>query len=217
MRTSKAPEERREEILDAAERLFSVRGFDETTTGDILAAVGIARGTLYYHFKSKEEILDAMVDRARTRCLAAAATVAADRSVPVIERVFATIAASKPMESRHDWIVDQLHRPQNALLHERLSGALLKGLAPIVATVLREGVSDGTFDTPYPLEVAELALSYGVAAFDDEVFGEGETDRRGRARAFLYNLELMLGTVPGSLVRFEPSLARQAAGAGKDA
>ena len=63
MRIVKEPEERREEILDAAEKLFAAKGFDSTSTGDILDAVGIARGTLYYHFKSKEEILDGVIQR----------------------------------------------------------------------------------------------------------------------------------------------------------
>ena len=54
MRTVKEAAVRRNEILDAAERLFGTKGFDQTSTNDLLAEVGIARGTLYYHFKSKE-------------------------------------------------------------------------------------------------------------------------------------------------------------------
>ena len=47
MRIVKDAEERREEILDVAERLFGTKGFDHTSTNDILAEIGIARGTLY--------------------------------------------------------------------------------------------------------------------------------------------------------------------------
>ena len=50
----KESEERRNEILDAVDELFGQKGFDGTSTNDILEKVGIARGTLYYHFKSKE-------------------------------------------------------------------------------------------------------------------------------------------------------------------
>ena len=63
MRIVKEAEVRKEEILDAAEKLFAAKGFDNTSTGDILDAVGIARGTLYYHFKSKEDILDGVIQR----------------------------------------------------------------------------------------------------------------------------------------------------------
>ena len=72
MRIVKEAEERREEILDAAEKLFTAKGFDNTSTGDILDAVGIARGTLYYHFKSKEDILDGAIQRITGRLMQAA-------------------------------------------------------------------------------------------------------------------------------------------------
>ena len=52
MRVVKEAEERKNEILDVAERLFGTKGFDGTSTGDILNEIGIAWGTLYYHFKS---------------------------------------------------------------------------------------------------------------------------------------------------------------------
>ncbi len=50
MRVVKEAEERRNEILDVAQRLFTAKGFDNTSTNDILNEIGIARGTLYYHF-----------------------------------------------------------------------------------------------------------------------------------------------------------------------
>ncbi|MCH5250603.1 MAG: helix-turn-helix transcriptional regulator, partial [Lachnospiraceae bacterium] len=56
--SKESAEERKKEILDIAEELFTTKGYDKTSTTDILERVGIARGTMYYHFKSKEEILD---------------------------------------------------------------------------------------------------------------------------------------------------------------
>lgn len=53
----KPPEQRRQEILDAAVRLFHDKGFDETTVHDIARAAGVASGTVYLYFSSKEEIL----------------------------------------------------------------------------------------------------------------------------------------------------------------
>ena len=63
MRISKKPEERKNEILDNAEKLFGTKGYSKTTINDILLAVGIAKGTFYYYFKSKEEVMDAIVMR----------------------------------------------------------------------------------------------------------------------------------------------------------
>ena len=63
MRKTRDAVARKNEILDVAAELFVLKGYDKTSTGDILEKTGIARGTLYYHFKSKEELLDALVDR----------------------------------------------------------------------------------------------------------------------------------------------------------
>jgi len=82
MRVVKEAEERRNEILDAADMLFADKGFDNTSTSDILEKVGIARGTLYYHFKSKEDILDALIKRCQEQIINAAGEIAADKGIP---------------------------------------------------------------------------------------------------------------------------------------
>ena len=87
MRTVKEPEIRKNEILDAADTLFARKGFDNTSTGDILEMVGIARGTLYYHFKSKEDILDALIERYNRQILSAAQEAASDKRFSVKERL----------------------------------------------------------------------------------------------------------------------------------
>ena len=66
-RISKPAPQRRAEILDTARRLFTTRGFQSTSVEDILTEVGIAKGTLYYHFSSKEEILRSLISRTTTR------------------------------------------------------------------------------------------------------------------------------------------------------
>ena len=63
MRVVKKPEVRKAEILDAAETLFYTKGYLHTTIIDILESVNIAKGTFYYYFPSKEDVMDAIVMR----------------------------------------------------------------------------------------------------------------------------------------------------------
>ena len=63
MRDVKEPEVRKAEIMDAAIRLFTRKGYLNTTTQDIIDEVNISRGLLYYHFKNKEDILYCVIER----------------------------------------------------------------------------------------------------------------------------------------------------------
>ena len=64
-----------------------IKGYDETSTNDILDEIGIARGTLYYHFKSKEAILDAVIMRMVDNMLAEAREIANNRDIPLLDRM----------------------------------------------------------------------------------------------------------------------------------
>lgn len=57
----------RDQIIDAADQLFYEQGFEHTSFSQIAEAVGISRGNFYYHFKSKDEILDAVINLRLTR------------------------------------------------------------------------------------------------------------------------------------------------------
>lgn len=61
----------RDQIVSAADALFYERGFETTSFADIAESVGISRGNFYYHFKSKDQILDAVIDwrMARTEAM----------------------------------------------------------------------------------------------------------------------------------------------------
>ena len=143
MRIVKEAEARREEILDAAERLFAAKGFDNTSTGDILDTVGIARGTLYYHFKSKEDILDGVIQRLTDRLMQDAGAIVRRKELPVLERLTKAIL-SLNVESRIGLeIMEQVHRPQNALMHQKMQSALLEGINPILTELVEEGVRLG--------------------------------------------------------------------------
>ncbi len=198
MRIVKEAEERKNEILDVAERLFVTRGFDRASTNDILNEIGIARGTLYYHFKSKEEILDAIIDRFADSSVGKARAIARDRSLPVPERLTKTILALRVVNDTGYMVLEQIHKPQNALMHQKIQERLLESVDPLIADIVRDGIAQGLFRTEYPDEAAEMAMRYSYAAFDDlnELTPES---RAQKVEGFVYNVERLLGAEPGSL------------------
>jgi len=61
-RTPKVVEDRREQIIDAAMRVFSQKGFTRATNKDIAREAGITPGLIYYYFESKEKLLEALIE-----------------------------------------------------------------------------------------------------------------------------------------------------------
>lgn len=200
MRIVKEAEERKEEILDAAEKLFAAKGFDNTSTGDILDAVGIARGTLYYHFKSKEEILDGVIQRMASRLMENAKEIAQNQKLPVLERFTKAIMALN-VESKIGYeVMEQVHRPQNALMHQKMQVTLLTGINPIFTELLKEGIEQGICHTQYPESVVEMTMLYANTAFDElNMAGFSPEQREKKIAGFIYNVERLMGMKEGSL------------------
>ena len=63
MARNKHPEQTLEKIIVTAARLFVEKGYEQTSVQDILDATGLSKGGLYHHFKSKEQILNAVMQR----------------------------------------------------------------------------------------------------------------------------------------------------------
>lgn len=202
MRVVKEAEARRNEILDAAKELFGQKGFDGTSTGDILGKVGIARGTLYYHFKSKEDIMDALIERTNATILHAAQQIAEDKSIPVIERILRAVMALNISsgDGSSTEIMEHIHKPQNALMHQKIQKAVIRSVPPILAPIISEGIEQGIFNTPYPYECMEIVVVYATTIFDNDMVEMTEEERMSRILAFIANLERLLGAAGGSLM-----------------
>lgn len=198
MRIVKAAEERKNEILDAAELLFASKGFDETSTNDIINAVGIARGTLYHHFKSKEEILDAVIERITGTLIREAGAIAADRSLPLLDRLTGSIMALNVDSRIGEEVMLQVHKPQNALLHQKMQKSLIGGIVPILTGLIEEGCWKGIFRTPYPAEAAEMVMIYSNVAFD-ELAELSPEERMRKIQAFICHTERIMGAAEGIL------------------
>lgn len=195
----KKAEERKNEILDAANKLFSEKGYDGTSTNDILERVGIARGALYHHFKSKEEILDMLIERYSIQVLDTAKQIAADKRIPVCERFIRTMQALNVRQAGAHELIEQMHRPQNALMNEKAQRVVLREVPPILTPIIRDGIEQGLFDTPYPYECMELMIVYVNAVFDSDIIELSSEEKTSRLKAFLVHFERMLGAAEGSL------------------
>lgn len=192
---------RREEILQTAARLFESKGYDDTSTNDIVNEVGIARGTLYHHFKSKEDILDALIDQMGSSLIEQASRIASDKEIPVLERLLATIQ-SLNMNTKQDYILEQIHQPQNALMHEKSRKILLEQVPALLCPIVQDGINQGLMTTLYPYEACEMIMAYALDYFDDEAPQVSQTNEEKRMIALVHHMELLLGTSTGLFADF---------------
>ena len=95
-------------------------------------------------------------------------------------------------------IMKQIHKPQNALMHQKMQTTLLSAVNPLITGLIEEGIAQGICSTDYPADVVEMVLLYSNTAFDD--LAELSPDEcQKKITAFIYNLERLLGMKRGSL------------------
>jgi AcrR family transcriptional regulator len=201
MRTLKEPEIRKGEILDAAEKLFAAKGYDAATVNDILAGADIAKGTFYYYFKSKEDVLDGIVKRQIDKGLEKAKAIAANPRLSAEKKLLSVILAQKLQKPAEKEILPVIHEPSNALLHQKILSEYVLGLGPILADIIREGIAQKIFKTNYPEEITEILLTAGLVIFDTAYFNWTAKEQARRITAFICAMERLTGAKPGSLAR----------------
>lgn len=197
MKVIKNGEERKHEILDIAKELFIEKGYENTSIVNILEKVGIAKGTLYYYFTSKEEILDAIIDRISEKIFYKAQEISKDPSLSVQEKILGVVMSLNIEDDKEKKIVNNIHNPQNLLMHQKQFDSIIDNVVPILTKVICEGIEKGIFNTDYPLETVEMILIYTQTVFDSNNNLSMEETLR-KISAFIVNLERLLGAEKGS-------------------
>ncbi|MCH4566215.1 TetR/AcrR family transcriptional regulator [Bacillus sp. ES1-5] len=199
MRIVKEYEERRKEILETAERLFITKGYTKTTVNDILKEIGIAKGTFYHYFKSKEEVMDEIIMKIIKDDVAKAKAIVSNPNIPVLEKLFRVLMAQSPKSGDvKDKMIEQFHQPNNAEMHQKSIVQSIIHLSPVLAEILEQGIDEGIFSTPYPQETIELLLSSAQVIFDEGLFQWKPEEMIRRAKAYIKMMEVSVGAKEGS-------------------
>ncbi|MEI5892178.1 TetR/AcrR family transcriptional regulator [Bacillus cereus] len=199
MRIVKEYEERRKEILETAESLFITKGYTKTTVNDILKEIGIAKGTFYHYFKSKEEVMDEIIMRIIKEDVAKAKVIVSNSNIPVLEKLFRVLMEQSPKSGDvKDKMIEQFHQPNNAEMHQKSLVQSIIHLSPVLAEVLEQGIAEGIFSTPYPQETIELLLSSAQVIFDDGLFQWKPEEVMRRAKAYIKMMEASVGAKEGA-------------------
>ncbi|MEW9077170.1 TetR/AcrR family transcriptional regulator [Terrisporobacter glycolicus] len=198
MRVIKNADERKNEILHISNQLFNEKGYENTSVSDILKEIGIAKGTLYYYFKSKEDIMNTIINQVTLNIFKNANSIAQDSNLTVPQKMINIILSLNIEDSDTGReIIKHVNNPKNTLMHQKQIDAIINGITPIFTKVINEGIEKEIFNTPFPKESTEMILIYALNTFDNNNITSME-ELSQKISAFIYNLERIFNTKPGS-------------------
>lgn len=178
MARNKHPEETVNLILDVAFRLFMEKGYEHTSVQDIIDHLGgLSKGAIYHHFKSKEDLLIAVTDRmtAESNQMLAVIRDRADLNGKEKLKTIFKESINRPVQ---DDIITAAPGFYNnpkllfSLLHDTIDNAAPNYILPII----RQGISDGSIETDYPEQLAELIVFTANAWMNPMIFDSSEEE-----------------------------------------
>lgn len=178
-------EKRKQELLRIAYRLFLSKGYEETSIDEIIEEAQIAKGTFYYHFQSKEALLEFLINKMITEKVEQAKKIlSAPMSAP--EKTVAIITSLRPEQTEMD-IQNALHKKENAIIHEKINKRVIDEAVPILCEVVSEGISQGILKCDNIKERVRMTLIISSTVFDHGNFTPADID------VFIDTVEKLLG------------------------
>lgn len=190
-------DDRKLKILQATAKLIAEKGLANTSTNDIAREVGIARGTLYHHFASKEEIIDRLVDQTSDQLFDKARQIALQKDLPIAERLTNTLLALNPESAEGKILADHIHQKDNLILHHKVQGQMIDKLPQILLPIIEDGIEQGIFQTDYPLECLELLVVYVLVVINEKPLALNQDQSKQRIIALLSNLDRLFSSQAG--------------------
>ena len=166
-RVTKPVEERRQEIIGTARVMFTENGFDATQMADISNKMKVAAGTVYHYFKSKTELLYAVIDEITSENTQEKQRLLNETEGSAIDRLKFIFTAFENGELHRDLSSGFLSDP--AIIQYYLT-KMASSYLPLFSSLVEQGNEDGSWNCEYPIETAMFILQgmAGVMAKEQE-------------------------------------------------
>jgi len=187
VRTAKDPEKRRQELMEAALELFLEQGTERTAVSHIVKRVGVAQGTFYYHFDSKDDLVDAVARQVASPLGELIGGIVEDDSQPVPARLRTAISTLLDVIAASQAHLEGLIRPGNERLHQLVADAMRARLHPLFTSLVEEGNADGSLAVEPAAETVELVLAAVTHLTRTQAHGESG-ERMARLRTAVTQL-----------------------------
>ena len=188
-------------ILDSMQKLMLKKDTRSISVSEIAREAGIGKGSIYYYFKSKEEIVDAVIERSYSDAIRQAQELVQAPGLDALtkmEIIFRTCRDSSVELPRQE-AGSYMELQQSALLHQQYIYIMIRNLRPILADIIRQGNQEGTITCSSPDEVAEIVLIILTIKFDTYLSNSDLTQTQKTLDVFTYMLETSFQIEKGRL------------------
>lgn len=192
MARNKHPEETVQLILDAAFRLFLEKGYEHTSIQDIIDELGgLSKGAIYHHFKSKEDILIAVTDRTTAASNQMLETIRDREDLTGSEKLKMIFKESicRPVQNEIFTVAPGFHNNPR-LLYSLLKDTIQNVAPNYILPILQQGIADGSIQTEYPGQLAELILLVANVWLNPMIFDSSVEES---SRKFMIFRQMLLG------------------------
>jgi AcrR family transcriptional regulator len=166
----KKGEKRKKMLLKIGYDMFITRGYENTSVDEIIEKAQIAKGTYYYYFQSKEQMLEEVIDMMiKNEVKMAEQIIRTDISVP--QKIVGILTSMKPTEEEQP-IKNTLFQEENVLMHHKVRKKLIDTLTPLLSEVIKEGVNEGIFKCDNIPERVKMLLIISDGTFNEGTFTE---------------------------------------------
>ena len=178
MRVSRASEERRQEILDAAMQVFYLKGYEKATIRDIALDIGVAQGLIYRYFKSKEALFAAALDNYAERLAGEMGQEIRNDETALRDKILNT-PSFYHIEDDDSYYYKMLNGPDSKGLYQQLSLKVAERLVPIVRDAIAGDLDKGRLTGVEDPETVAAFCVYGQLGvlFREDLSGNQKVDR----------------------------------------
>ena len=155
---AKTKEERRDEIIETAGKLFEEKGYEQTQVQDIVNEIGVAKGLFYYYFKSKDEVMEELADRYADAIIDAVNKLI-DKDISTFDKNNRIFQIYIDSAEKKFGIFMGILNVKNGITHERIFFNVGKKMVPLVTELILSGNDNGECNCSDPKFITEFLVS----------------------------------------------------------
>ena len=185
------------ELVEIAEKMFLVKGYEETSVDDILKASGLSKGGFYHYFKSKEEVLTESIGNFAENLLKELEPIMDDLGLNALEKLNKFMEIKIASQKQNQEIIKYfvMLMKSDFMLFKYCEIIVQKYIEPF-ARIIEQGVKEGIFKVEFPIETADILLR-AVTSIPQSIFFIEYLEDKSKSLKYKSSMEAIMAKTLG--------------------